>query len=315
MGYEAARSRERRLLSARPDKSVATPGIGALVGARRRAFLQAILHLAIVAGLLCLAILNLRANWSEAEDGVLWKERNGSVVAVEVLPDYPGAQAQIREGDILEAIDGRPVFSDQDVVAALHAAKAGQTLRYSIVRLQDSTALDVRLDPVPSHWKAHYFLLASVGIFTLLVGTGVRLRRPGNQATLHFFWLTVAFFGVLALSFTGRFDRLDWAFYWGDVVAMLLLPPLFVHFALIFPERAESWKGSDAGRTTLTLLYLPPLLLGAARVAVVAKSRNLLSNVIPLLERIEILYLALSLAIGLVVMTRALGRVRSVTAR
>ena len=303
------------MLNARPDKSVAATGISALVGARRRAFLQAILHLAIVGGLLCLAILNLRANWTEAEDGVLWKERDGSVVAVEVLTEYPGARAHIREGDILEAIDGRPVLSEKDVVDALHAAKSGETLRYSILRLGDSTAFEVQLAPAPTHWKTHYFLLASVGIFTLLVGTGVRLRRPGNQATLHFFWLTVAFFGVLALSFTGRFDRIDWIFYWGDVVAMLLLPPLFVHFALIFPERSESWKGSDSGRTALTLLYLPPLLLGAARVAVVAKSRNLLSNVIPLLERIEILYLALSLAIGLVVMTRALGRVRSVTAR
>ena len=86
------------------------------------------------------------------------------------------------------------------------------------------------------------------------MGTGVRLRRPGNQATLHFFWLTVAFFGVLALSFTGRLDRLDWMFYWGDVVSLLLLPPLFLHFALMFPERGDSWAASETGRTLLPLL-------------------------------------------------------------
>ena len=33
------------------------------------------------------------------------------------------------------------------------------------------------------------------------------------QATLHFFWLCVAFFGVFTFSFNGPFDRLDWAFY------------------------------------------------------------------------------------------------------
>jgi hypothetical protein len=65
----------------------------------------------------------------------------------------------------------------------------------------------------------------------------VRARRPGDQATLHFFWLSVAFFGVLAFSFSGRLDKVDWAFYWADVVALLLLPPLFLHFALVFPER------------------------------------------------------------------------------
>jgi hypothetical protein len=63
-------------------------------------------------------------------------------------------------------------------------------------------------------------------MFSLLVGASVRLRRPDHQATLHFFWLTVAFFGVLAFSYTGRLDALDWTFYWGDLTAQLLLPPL-----------------------------------------------------------------------------------------
>ena len=99
----------------------------------------------------------------------------------------------------------------------------------------------------------------------------MRLRRPDNQATLHFFWLTVAFFGVMSLSFSGQLDTLDWVFYWGDVVAMLLLPPLFLHFALMFPERPDSWVRTDTGRTLLPLLYLPALLLGAARVAVILR--------------------------------------------
>ena len=55
-----------------------------------------------------------------------------------------------------------------------------------------------------------YFVLAAVGLFTLLVGASVRLRRPRDQATLHFFWLCVAFFGAFTFSFNGPFDRLDW---------------------------------------------------------------------------------------------------------
>ena len=80
-------------------------------------------------------------------------------------------------------------------------------------------------------------MLAAVGLFTLLVGASVRLRRPRDQATLHFFWLCVAFFGVFTFSFNGPFDRLDWVFYWGDAVAWALLPPLLLHFTLVFPER------------------------------------------------------------------------------
>ena len=136
-----------------------------------------------------------------------------------------------------------------------------------VVRLDESRVVELAVAPIPSGSRTQYFILASVGIFTLLVGAGVRLRRPENQATLHFFWLTVAFFGVLSLSFSGRLDTLDWVFYWGDVVALLLLPPLFVHFALMFPERPDSWTRTDAGRTLLPVLYVPALLLGLGRVA------------------------------------------------
>ena len=75
----------------------------------------------------------------------------------------------------------------------------------------------------------------------------MRVRRPDDQATLHFFWLTVAFFGVFAFSFSGRLDALDWVFYWGDVVALLLLPPLFLHFTLVFPERPRQLGAQRCG--------------------------------------------------------------------
>ena len=109
--------------------------------------------------------------------------------------------------------------------------------------------LTVTVAPIPSGARGLYYVLASVGIFSLLVGAGVRFRRPDNQATLHFFWMTVAFFGMLAFSFSGRLDTLDWVIYWADVASLLLLPPLIVHFALVFPERPDSWAHSDTGRT------------------------------------------------------------------
>ncbi|GIT67363.1 MAG: hypothetical protein Ct9H300mP25_08350 [Acidobacteriota bacterium] len=69
----------------------------------------------------------------------------------------------------------------------------------------------------------------------MLVGTLVRIRRPSHQATLLFFLAKgFAFFGVFAFSFSGRLDRLDWIFFWADEVSILLLAPLFMHFALVF---------------------------------------------------------------------------------
>src|SRR4029079_15781035 len=171
---------------------------------------------------------------------------------------------------------------------------------------------------------------ATVGIFSLLVGASVRVRRPDHQATLHFFWLTVAFFGMMAFSFTGRLNALDWTFYWGDLVAQLMLPALFLHFALVFPDRPDAWVRSDTGRTLLPAIYLPALLLGALSVISVlngAAHGEVLTRVTSILprwslpgvtwtvQRGQLVYLALSLVSGLAIMVRALRRVRSVTAR
>ena len=290
--------------------------------ARRRAWLRSTAHLAVVVALVCLAAANmhLRWTWSEVEDGVLWSEQAGVVTAVEIAAGSPAAEAGVRPGDILEAIDGRPVLARVTVDDALHAAAKGQQLKYSIIRegVGEAALIHISVAPVPSSPLAPYYMLAAVGIFSLLVGAGVRLRRPENQATLHFFWLTVAFFGVMSLSFVGPLTGLDLVFYWGDAIALLLLPPLFLHFALMFPERPDSWVRTEAGRTLLPLIYLPALLLGGARVAVLlrgAQQGGMVSTVLTLVGRGEILYLTVSLIAGLAIMIRALGRVRSVTAR
>jgi PAS domain S-box-containing protein len=287
---------------------------------RRRAWTRLVAQAVLALALVCLAVANigLRASWSEVEDGALWLDEGTGVVARSIAPNSPAERAGLRAGDVLLAIDRQEVHSARQVHETLHASREGDALTYSVLRLQLQQALNVAVAPIPSGSLPIYVALASVGIFSLLVGASVRLRRPENQATLHFFWLSVAFFGVLAFSYSGRLDTLDKVFYWGDVVAMLMLPPLFLHFALVFPERPDAWARSDAGRALLPLFYLPALLLGAARLAVIVRGGHqgeILSSVITLVERGELVYLAASLIAGLLIMTRALRRVRSVTAR
>ena len=317
MRQHVAVAGERRLLRQRRTP-LPTPGeIHPVAHAQRSAWLKSTIHLAVVAGLLCLAAANIRvrATFDELEDGVLWRNQGGAITAVEVDGESPAAAAGIRRGDVLEAIDRVPVESERQVEAAMHAGK-GRSLRYTVLRVDDSQLLEVALAPIPAGSKTKYFVLAVVGIFTLLVGAGVRMRRPDNQASLHFFWLTVAFFGVLSLSPANRLDTLDWVFYWGDALATVLLPPLFLHFAFMFPERPNSWMRSAAGRRFLTLLYVPSLFLAVGRVAALLRSDTATGvAVVGVIEQLEILYLALSLVAGLFLMIRALGRVRSVTAR
>jgi PAS domain S-box-containing protein len=292
-------------------------------GSRRAAWLRLAAQAAVVVGLLCLAAANIwvRSTWSEVEDGVLWRQQPEGITAREVPADSPGARAGIRVGDVLLGVDLggtlRPVQTAEDLTTAFHAARPGQPITYTVWR-HSQEPISVVLERIPAGSLPLYFALAAVGIFSLLVGASVRLRRPEHQATLHFFWLSVAFFGVLTLSFSGRLDALDKVFYWGDAVAMLLLPPLFLHFALVFPDRPGAWARSDTGRTLMPLLYLPALLLGGATVATIARAGShgaVLSGVLAVVERGEILYFAASLVGGLWIMTRALTRVRSVTSR
>jgi two-component system, NtrC family, sensor kinase len=320
MSVRARTIGERRLLSQHRKTLLTHTELRSSSDARRREWMRVLAHMAVVVALLCLAAANmqLRWTWSEMEDGVLWKESAGVIAASEVAGGSPAARADVRSGDVLEAIDGRPVRATDEITKALHESSAGTRLKYSIVRDGEPGLIHVSLEPIPAGSLPHYLVLASVGIFSLLVGAGVRLRRRENQATLHFFWLTVAFFAVMSLSFSGRLDPLDEVFYWGDVAGMLLLPPLFLHFALMFPERPDSWIRTERGRSLLPLIYLPALLLGGARVAVMLRGGGqgaVLTGVISLVEKGEILYLAGSLLAGLGLMIRALGRVRSVTAR
>ena len=274
----------------------------------------------VAAALLCLAVANVglrRSFEGEVEDGVLWASEGAEVVAASVAEDGPGARAGVRVGDRLLAIDDRPVGSVADVTGRLHGVARGERLRYTVLRLDAQQLIPIDVDPVPQGNRALYYVLAITGIFTLLVGTAVRLRRPQDPATLHFFWLTVAFFGVLAYSFSGRLDTLDWVFYWSDVIAICLLPPLFVHFALVFPDRPNAWVRSEQGSRLLPGLYLPGALLGAARIALFVRGvrGDTFTQLMARLDMLEMLHLSISLLAGLAIMALTLQRLRSVTAK
>ncbi len=276
---------------------------------------RSLLALAVVGLLLVLGFANiaLRAQAHQVEDGVLWADRAEGVTVAEVAVDSPAARAGIQRGDVLLAVNSTPIERRADVIEYQHRGVPGTTLQYTLLRLGTKQAMSVELAPVP-HGSSMYFVLAAVGLFTLLVGASVRLRRPDDQATLHFFWLCVAFFGAFTFSFTGPLDRLDWIFYWGDAVSMALMPALLLHFTLEFPERPAG------ARPNLTLIapivYAPALLLGVSRVLIVARGvpdGAMFSRAIDLIERGEHVYLFLATAAALWVLVKAFRQITSET--
>jgi PAS domain S-box-containing protein len=291
------------------------PGVTATPEQRWIVFGRTAFALVVVIALAVLGIANigLHARWHEVEDGVLWASRADGVKAVEVAADSGAARAGILPGDQLVAIDGAAIRTPDDVIAYEHNGREGTHLAYTLVRGGSPQTLDVLLTAVP-RGSSMYFVLAAVGLFSLLVGAAVRLRRPRDPATLHFFWLCVAFFGTFTFSFNGPFDRLDWVFYWGDALATALLPPLLVHFMLVFPgrpadrqaltERAESFVGP--------LMYAPALLLVGARAFAINRGAidgSLFSNNLETLDRLEHGYLFVGALVALVVLMRAFQQI------
>jgi len=287
--------------------------------------IRVVVPVVVAAGLVALALVNLVVvkNWQDraaVEDGVLWGE---DLRALEVSAGSTAADAGLRRGDVLQAIGNDAVMTPADVDARLKNVEPGQVVTYTVQRDSADTLLTLQLARAPGPQVGLYYLLAAVGIFGLLVGASVRLRRPADPATMHFFWLTAAFFGVFAFTYTGEFTPTDYFFYWADVVATVMLPPLFLHFALVFPDRPNPWVATPTGRAVVPLMYAPALALGLARLAAMRwlpqtpSALDLDAMVVRLqqVETIEFVYLSACLLGGLALMIRALGRLRSVTAR
>jgi two-component system NtrC family sensor kinase len=287
---------------------------------RLRPLLRVALPVAVAFTLVCLAVVNMalvKAWKGEAEDGVLWGQEGVNVVAREVANPSAGRRAGLEAGDLLLTINNREISTVADVQAWLHESEDGRVLRYVVHRASSDVPIEVRLQPMPLPRSGLYYSIALVGILAIGVGASVRLRRPNDPATLHFFWLTVSFFGVLSFTPSGWYDHLDYFFEWADMVARLALPPLFLHFAFEFPDRHDPWVKTATGRLVLPLVYVPAFAIGLAR-AFVMGGLIYLGPVSIWLQRFEtmsLVYLATCLLGGLAVMVRALTRLRSVTAR
>jgi PAS domain S-box-containing protein len=269
---------------------------------------------AIALGLALLGASNIvsRAHEHRVEDGVLWGARPEGLTALAVGSGTGASRSGILPGDVLVAVNGSPVSTLSDLNSQQQLN--GTPLSYTLVRLGSRQMLDVTLAP-PNTVGSVYYALAGVGLFSLLVGASVCLRRPRDPATLHFFWLCIALFGVLTFSFNGPFDRLDWIYYWGDAVAMLLLPPLLFHFTLVFPERPP-WRAHVRLNRVLPFVYLPAVVLGLVRVTLVAREPAdgaAFSRILDEIDRAEHIYLSVCTVASIAVLMRAFREITSNT--
>src|SRR5262249_15013422 len=163
------------------------------------------------------------------------------------------------------------------------------------------------------------FYLALIGLIYLGIGVYFLLKQGRGPYATHFFLLCllafIAHFYSATLEMRTQFDKaIDLA----DVVALILLAPLFVHFAASYPERHNFFSRQ---RWLAILIYSPALLLILAEVWLrFARLRELvpISSAVTarvLLSQIEITLFAASLVASTGLMLRKFRQTRSIIAR
>lgn len=271
-------------------------------------------------------------------DGIVWRDEAGlGVRAAEVEPGSPGALADVRRGDYLIGISttGNEPFEvvekAQHVQIYLDQAKdqvrqgSPFTLSYWIERRNDAgdtvlregiADLD-RLETQETHLLRGVYL-AIVGLIYLGVGLYFLLKQGRAPYVGHFFLICllsfIAHFYSPTLEMRTHFDKaIDLA----DVLALIILAPLLVHFAAIYPSRDELFTQR---RLAGIFCYGPAFLLVNAELLIrFAPLRGLLlypvTNLRSLLNRAEIVLFALSLITSAILFIRTFRATRSIIVR
>ena len=212
-------------------------------------------------------------------DGVTWVEAQGGLRAERVPADSPGSRAGIHEGDILEAINGETTPRVASQVRAMYSNGIWEhAASYAIYRplagVQDQGSarfpVSVYLEPADRSMAQGSRLIALV---YLLIGLYVLFRRWTAPKATHFYVFCLVSFVLYAFRSTGEPGVFDRAIYWGNLIAGMLQPALFVHFAVSFEDAGGAEEGAEAkarkrlGRRLLpALLYVPGAYLAGLQV-------------------------------------------------
>jgi signal transduction histidine kinase len=209
------------------------------------------------------------------EDGVIWVDRQGSVEALYVKPASPGQNAGIHRADRLMDIDGVKIEQATDVARVLVRIGAWSRAKYRVQSrgVELTATLVVAEQPLDRAILYQY----AVGTAYLIIGLFVYFRRGSAQKARHFYVLCLASFVSLCFHYTGQFSNLDKVIYFGNLVAGLLAPTVFLHFCLAFPEPRPWFRGTARA----ILLYVPAALMF---LVFVAFSSGAMKISVPLLE-------------------------------
>jgi two-component system NtrC family sensor kinase len=131
---------------------------------------------------------------------------------------------------------------------------------YSVLR--QAVPVDSIVILVPAERSLNTWLRV-IALIYLAIGLYVLLRRWTAPGSTHFYIFCLVSFVAYSFKYTGKLNEFDWIIYWGNIVAGVLQPALFLHFVLTFPEKRQLVRKNP---WLLALVYLPGALLLTAHV-------------------------------------------------
>ncbi len=194
-------------------------------------------------------------------------ERAGGIIVVKAVDPGSGAdRAGLRAGDQIWMIGGTPASEVEGVQKTLR--RIGQAIPMVVERGTQTFTITYRAPELKVDYA--YLILSFIGFLYLAIGL-FTLFRGATRESLLFFGVTVLSFIVYVYTPAGD---IDWSYKTLELVeefARIFLPPLALHFFLMFPRPLLRRAGAVA------LLYIPPALLALWNVNVLV-----LNNALPL---------------------------------
>ncbi len=195
------------------------------------------------------------------DDGVIWVDRSDGVEALHVTSGSPGWKAGLRTSDLLLRINNSPIRKAVEVEQVLVGVGAWNKVEYLVLRSRTDihTAVEVKATVIVGETPRDQALLAQYGLACayLVIGLFVYFRRGSAPKARHFYILCLVSFIASAFHYTGKLNAFDKVIYFGNVVAGLLAPAVFLHFCVTFPD-PRRWI---ARRWQQALLYVPAAVL------------------------------------------------------
>ncbi|HWZ56865.1 MAG TPA: ATP-binding protein [Verrucomicrobiae bacterium] len=243
------------------------------------------------------------------DDGVSWIEAQSGVVAWHVSAHSPAANAGIRNGDRVLAVNGAPIHSSIDVTKRLWRVGLWSIAHYQIERGGRQFEVQLVVQPADRPASIENYL-SVVGVLYLFIGLFIFARRWNAARAVHFYVFCLVSFVLYSFQYTGKLTPFDWEIYWAGIVARLLQPALLLHFAMVFPERRPAAKGRGA---ILAAVYGVPGVLLLVRLLVSLRELGFMPSIEArnALDRLDLACLGIYFVLAAIVFVRSYRRASS----